>query len=102
MNLAPGDPRINVRVSVLLKRLQEFGWIDGRDLQIEYRWPAPDAASVRGGAAELVALCAEFILASGNSAVAALQQITSAVPVVFVNVIDPVGAGLLRAWRGRR
>jgi putative ABC transport system substrate-binding protein len=81
----------------LLKRLQEFGWIDGRNLQIEYRWPAPDAASVRGGAAELVALVPNVILASGNSPVAALQQITNAVPVVFVNVIDPVGAGLVES-----
>ena len=97
MNLGPDDPESDVRVSVLLKRLQEFGWIDGRNLQIEYRWPTADAASVRGGAAELVALAPNVILASGNLPVAALQQITSAVPVVFVNVIDPVGAGLVES-----
>ena len=97
MNLTPDDPESDVRVSVLLKRLQEFGWIDGRNLQIEYRWPTADAASVRGGATELVALAPNVILASGNLPVAALQQITSAVPVVFVNVIDPVGAGLVES-----
>jgi putative ABC transport system substrate-binding protein len=95
MNLGPDDPESDVRISVLLKRLQEFGWIEGRNLQIEYRWPTAAAASVRGSAAELVALAPDVILANGNVPVAALQQITSAVPVVFVSVIDPVGSGLV-------
>jgi putative ABC transport system substrate-binding protein len=97
MNLTPDDPESDVRVAVLLKGLQEFGWIDGRNLQIDYRWPAPDADSIRRGAADLVALAPNVILAVGNLAVAALQQITSAVPIVFVNVIDPVGAGLVES-----
>jgi hypothetical protein len=57
MNLAPDDPESTVRVAALLKGLQEFWWIDGRNLQIDYRWPATDVASVRRGAAELVAEC---------------------------------------------
>ena len=93
MNLAPDDPESSVRVAALLKGLKEFGWIDGRNLQIDYRWPAADAASVRGGAAELAALAPNVVLASGNLSVATLQQITNAVPIVFVSVIDPVGAG---------
>ena len=97
MNLAPDDPESSVRVAALLKGLQEFGWIDGRNLQIDYRWPAPEAASVCRGAAELVALAPNVILASRNLPVATLQQITDAVPIVFVNVIDPVGAGLVES-----
>ena len=97
MNLSPDDPESPLRVAALLKGLQEFGWIDGRNLQIDYRWTAADVASVRGGAAELVALAPNVILASGTPMVAALQQITSVVPVVFVNVVDPVGAGFVES-----
>jgi ABC-type uncharacterized transport system substrate-binding protein len=70
MNLTPDDPESPLRVAALLKGLQEFGWIDGRNLQIDYRWTAADVASVRGGAAELVALAPNVILASGTPMVA--------------------------------
>jgi ABC-type uncharacterized transport system substrate-binding protein len=97
LNLGPDDPESSVRVAALLKGLQELGWVDGRNLKIDYRWPAVDAASVHDGAAELVALAPNVVLASGNLFVATLQQITNTVPIIFVSVIDPVGAGLVES-----
>jgi len=97
MTLAADDPESPVRVAELLKGLQELGWIDGRNLKIEYRWPAPDIASVRERVAELVALAPNVILAAGTPAVAAFQQITPVVPVVFVSVVDPVGGGFVES-----
>jgi putative tryptophan/tyrosine transport system substrate-binding protein len=97
MNLAADDPESSIRIAALLGGLQELGWIDGQNLKIEYRWPATDVASVRERAAELVALAPNVILASGTPAVAALQQINRIVPVVFVNTIDPVGAGFVES-----
>jgi putative ABC transport system substrate-binding protein len=97
MTLAADDPESPVRVAELLKALQELGWVDGRNIKIEYRWPAADVASVRERVAELVALAPKVVLASGTPAVAALQQITPVVPVVFVNVVDPVGGGFVES-----
>src|SRR5262249_22218470 len=71
--------------------LQQLGWTVGRNLQIDYRWGAVDTDRSRRYAAELAALAPDVILAVGSTAVAALQQ--GAVPIVFVNVTDPVGAG---------
>ena len=81
------------RVAVFLQRLQELGWTDGRNMRVDYRWGAADADRYRTYAAELVALAPDVILASGSASVAALLQTTRAVPIVFTNVIDPVGAG---------
>jgi putative ABC transport system substrate-binding protein len=97
MNLAPDDPQSPIRVAELLKGLQELGWVDPRNLRIDYRWAAADAASVRERAAELVALAPTVILASGTPVVVALQQINRVVPIVFVNVVDPVGGGVVES-----
>ena len=72
-----------------------MGWTDGRNVRIDYRWAADDAESYRRYAAELVALVPDIILASGSQSVAALQQTTRTVPIVFANVTDPVGAGFV-------
>jgi len=72
-----------------------LGWTDGRNVRIDYRWAADDAESYRRYAAELVALVPDIILASGSQSVAALQQTTRTVPIVFVGVVDPVGSGLI-------
>jgi len=76
-----------------LQGLQELGWTDGRNVRIDYRWAAADADRYRTYAAELVALSPDVILSSASASVAALLQTTRTVPIVFVNVIDPVGAG---------
>src|SRR5262249_58740590 len=93
MNLATNDLEGHARVVAFLQGLQQLGWVDGRNLRIDTRWGAGDADSFRRYAAELVALAPEAILASGFPSTAALQQVTSSVPVVFVLVIATVGAG---------
>ena len=74
-----------------------MGWTVGRNVRIDTRWAAGDADRFRRYAAELVALAPDVILASGSLAVAALQQATRTVPIVFVAVVDPVGAGFVES-----
>jgi putative ABC transport system substrate-binding protein len=95
MNLTADDPEIPARFNALAQGLQQLGWIVGRNVQIEHRYGAVDADSSRRYATELVALAPDLILAVGIPAVAALQQATRTVPIVFVNTVDPVGAGLV-------
>jgi putative tryptophan/tyrosine transport system substrate-binding protein len=91
MNSAEGDPEALARLAAFTDGLQQLGWINGRNLRIEARW-AVDASRNRQ-AEELVAQAPDVILASSSANVAALQRITRNVPIVFANVIDPVGAG---------
>ena len=93
MSRAAGDPEEQARFAGFLQELQKLGWTDGRNVRIDYRWAAADADRSRTYAAELVALAPDVILASGSTTVAGLLQTTRTMPIVFVNVIDPVGAG---------
>jgi len=93
MYLAADDPDSPARVAAFAQGLQELGWIDGRNIRIDYRWGAGDTERYRAYAAELVALAPDVILVSSGSALAAVQNATRTVPIVFVNVGDPVGGG---------
>ena len=95
LNRAADDPEETARVAAFLQRLQELGWTDGRNVRVDYRWAAADPDRSRTYAAELVALAPDVILAAGSQSVAALQQTATTVPIVFVNVVDPVGAGFV-------
>jgi putative ABC transport system substrate-binding protein len=95
MNFAADDLESQGRLAAFRQALQELGWTDGRNVLIEYRWSAVDVARAREMAAELIALAPDVILATGSPAVTGLQQVTRTVPIVFVNVIDPVGAGFV-------
>jgi putative ABC transport system substrate-binding protein len=97
MNLGSDDAEGQPRLAAFHQGLEQLGWSVGRNVRIDYRWGAGDADSFRRYAAELVALAPEVILASGFPSVAALQQVTSSVPVVFVLVIDPVGGGFIES-----
>ncbi|MFL6796285.1 MAG: ABC transporter substrate-binding protein [Xanthobacteraceae bacterium] len=92
--LAADDEEGQHRATAFLNVLQQLGWTEGRNVQIVYRWGAVDAAHIRASAAELLA-AVEVIVAQGSSITSALQQATRTTPVVFVNVIDPVGAGFV-------
>src|SRR5262245_6519421 len=92
-SLAADDPEWLSRSNAFVQSLQERGWSDGGNLRIEYRWGLGDPDRVRKYAAELVALAPDVILAAGALAVASLQQTNRSVPIVFANVVDPVGAG---------
>jgi len=91
------DPDVKERYSAFLQRLQELGWVDGRNVRIETRWPAEDADSIRKYALELVALTPDVILAAGTSIVGPLLQATRTIPIVFAGVADPVGAGFVES-----
>jgi len=91
------DADTQERNTAFAHRLQQLGWIDGRNLQIDYRYGLGNAANVRKYAAELVALVPDVILVSGASALAPLLQATRTVPIVFVSVADPVGAGFVES-----
>ena len=95
MNLTADDDDASPRVTALAQGLQQLGWTAGRNVRIDYRWGAVDADRSRRYATELLALAPDVILASSSPAVAALQQATPTVPIVFVNIIDPVGAGFV-------
>jgi putative ABC transport system substrate-binding protein len=83
--------------AALLQGLQQLGWIDGRNVQIDYRLAAGNADNIRKYSAELVALAPDVILVAGTAAVGPLLQVAGAVPVVFVNLPDPVGAGYVKS-----
>jgi putative ABC transport system substrate-binding protein len=93
MNRAADDPDGQTRVAAFQQALQELGWADGRNVRIEIRWGEDNVDRERRYAAELVALAPDVVLASGGLSVAALQQVTRTLPIVFTSVIDPVGAG---------
>src|SRR6476619_5566793 len=94
-NLAADDPEGQVRNTAFAQALAQLGWTVGQNLRIENRWAAADAERIRRYAAELVALTPDVVLATGAAGVAPLLQVTRTVPVVFVLVPDPVGAGFV-------
>jgi putative ABC transport system substrate-binding protein len=95
MNRTAGDPEGRARVAAFQHGLEQLGWTDGRNVRIDIRWGEDDADRERRYAAELVALAPDVILAAGTLGVTALQHVTSTLPIVFVGVGDPVGAGFV-------
>ncbi|HTE77726.1 MAG TPA: ABC transporter substrate-binding protein [Xanthobacteraceae bacterium] len=95
MNGPADDPRGQAAVAAFQEVLQQLGWSNGRNVRIDIRWGANDVDRDRRYAAELVALAPDVILASGTLSVAALQHVSRTLPIVFVQVSDPVGAGLV-------
>src|SRR5256885_12217789 len=95
MNLAADDPEGQARVAAFLQGLQEAGWAVGRNVQIDIRWSAGDVNRARRYAAELVALAPDVILAVSGATMSALLPATRNVPIVFVGIADPVGAGFV-------
>jgi ABC-type uncharacterized transport system substrate-binding protein len=96
-NLAESDPEAQARIAAFLQELQHLGWIEGRNMRIEHRWGAGEADRIGRYAAELVALAPDVIMATGSPAVAALQQAPGIVPIVFVQVTDPIAAGFVES-----
>jgi putative ABC transport system substrate-binding protein len=95
MSFAADHPESQPRLAAFQQGLQQWGWIDGRNVRIDHYWGGADANRIRKYAAELVALAPDVILANGSVVVAPLLQTTRAVPIVFVYVPDPVGAGFV-------
>jgi putative tryptophan/tyrosine transport system substrate-binding protein len=95
MNAAADDSESQSEVAAFQHVLQQLGWNDGGNVRLDIRWSANDVDLDRKYAAELVALMPDVVLASGTLSVAAFQHITRTLPMVFVRVSDPVGAGFV-------
>src|SRR5262245_45973534 len=88
------SPVGQARIAALLQELRQLGWT-GRNARIDIHWAGAEAENLRKHAAELAALAPDVILANGSVVVAPLLQATRTVPIVFVVVPDPVGAGFV-------
>jgi putative tryptophan/tyrosine transport system substrate-binding protein len=92
------DPEYQSWNAAFLQALGELGWIVGRNVRIDYRWGAGDVERYRAIAADLVSLAPDAVLAMGYATVSALQKASRSVPIVFVDVIDPVGGSLVHRF----
>ena len=97
MNSASDDEESLARLTVFLQALQRLGWTSGSNIRIEVRWAANDLKLYRQYSEELVALAPDVVVAAASQSVAALQQASKTVPIVFAGVIDPVGAGFVKS-----
>ena len=95
ISLAETNPEAQAWISAFTRRLQELGWTAGRNVRIDFRWGAGVAERARVLAAEAVAMAPDVILADGNQAMAALRQESGTVPIIFVQIPDPVGIGIV-------
>jgi putative ABC transport system substrate-binding protein len=93
--IAPDQQQVYARA--LREGLEALGWIDGKNIQVEYRWAGGDVDRLKSDAASLVALDAEVIVSGGTPATTALREATERIPIVFVHVADPVRGGLVQS-----
>jgi len=96
MSTAAGDAEGRARIAAFLDELQKLGWIDGGSARIDTRWPT-SMQEVRKYSAELVGLAPDVLLATGSASLADFLEATRTVPIVFVNVGDPVGGGFVES-----
>ena len=97
MASAETDPDGQARAQAFRGRLQELSWVEGRNLQLDWRWAAGDTARFRTYAAELVALAPDLLLADATPSVAALLRETKTIPIIFCRVGDAVGSGFVES-----
>jgi putative ABC transport system substrate-binding protein len=90
-----GDPEAQPLIAAFKKGLQDLGWVEGRNIDFDYRWPAADPELTRAHAAELVRTIPSVVLVNSTPGAAILRQETRTVPVVFVNIADPVRSGFV-------
>ena len=95
MGYPEGDPKAQANVTALLQGLQSLGWIEGRNLQSNYRWAGGDPDKARTFARELIATTPDVMVTSTNQVTRILQQETQTIPIVFAFVGDPVGSGFV-------
>lgn len=95
MNVTSDDPEGQTRLAAFRQALQQSGWNDGGNMRIDIRWGANDVELDRKYASELVALGPDAILAVGTLSTSAIQRVARTVPIIFVNVSDPVGVGIV-------
>jgi putative tryptophan/tyrosine transport system substrate-binding protein len=97
MNTVQEDPGGQPDVTAFRRGLTELGWVEGRNIDIEFRWPGGDIERVRTFAKELVGLRPDVLIGRSTPATAALKQQTSTIPIIFVNITEPVAQGFVQS-----
>src|ERR1700759_891616 len=97
MGIGDNDPEAGPRVEALEGGLRELGWVEGRNLQLEYRWTAGDPDNAERFAKDIVELKPDLIVVHSTPCVKALHQLTTTIPMVFVLVADPIGSGFVQS-----
>ena len=95
MNFPEADTEGNARLVAFLQRMRELGWSDGHNLKLESRWSGADIDRMRTFAREIVVQQPDLIVAVGTPATSAVMRETSTIPILFTQVSDPVGGGLV-------
>jgi len=101
MLVAEIDPQAQAELAAFATELQHLGWTEGQNIRIDQRWANGDVARLQVLATELVDLEPDLLVGQGSAALAALQQATRTLPIVFASVTDPWARALSKAWRGR-
>jgi putative tryptophan/tyrosine transport system substrate-binding protein len=97
--LGEDDPEGRARIAAFQDGLQKLGWTEGRNFRIDVRWGTTDAATMQRLASELVALQPDLVVTQNTPGTAAMLRETRVIPIVFVNVVDPVGSGFVASIR---
>ena len=95
MAYAESDPEVQTWIAAFRKGLRELGWVEGQNIQIEFRWATTDVERMQQFTKELVELRPDVILSSGTPTTRLLMQQTRSVPIIFANLVDPVGSGFV-------
>jgi len=93
--LPENDPEGHARIAAFREALQKLGWMDGRNVSFDVSWAVPEVEAIQRSAKELVALRPDLIVTQNTPGTAAVLQHTRAIPTIFVNIVDPVGSGLV-------
>jgi putative ABC transport system substrate-binding protein len=96
MVYAEDDSGAKSRVHALESALPALGWMKGQNIQLDYWWSPGDQAALRKDAAELVSEAPDLILASGTSVLSVVRELTKSIPILFIGVSDPEGAGFVK------
>ena len=96
MSVPENDPEAQAWLGTFSEGLQQLGWTAGRNIRLDYRWAAPfDAESRQRVGKELVALQPDLILTQNTVSTASILQETRSIPIIFANVVDPIGSGFV-------
>jgi putative ABC transport system substrate-binding protein len=99
---AGSDPEMQARVQSLREGLQALGWVENRNYRFEMRWPSNDPVLIKSQSRELAALAPDVIVTGSALGIISLRENTQTVPIIFANVADPVGGGLIASLRGAK
>src|SRR5829696_3036580 len=97
MHISESDREGQARIKAFRQSLEALGWVEGRNLTIEYRWTGGDPQRARSAASEMASLAPEVILSHSGPMLSAIRDATRTVPIVFVQVVDPVGQGFVES-----